>query len=79
VGGWAEARGFSLPCVYAGSLSVGLRSVASDQPVEKGERDLIRLVVRGCAHDRLTQHLGQPTLFRSGKGGKRVKRNQIGH
>jgi len=53
-------------------------SVASDQLAENGERQLIRLVIRWCSYDCLTEHLRQPTLLRWRKRGERVKRNQIG-
>ena len=54
-------------------------SVAFDQLVEKGERQLIRFVIRWYSHYCLTEHLRHPTLFEGGKSGERVKRNQIGH
>ena len=42
-------------------------SVAFDQLVEKGERQLIRFVIRWCSHYCLTEHLRQPTLFEGGR------------
>ena len=79
LGGGPEALWVLASLAEAGSLLLTRTgSVASDQLVEKGERDLIRFVIRRCAHDRLTEHLRQTTLFERRKGGKRVKRNQIG-
>ena len=52
--------------------------MASDQLVEEGERQPIRFVIRWGSHDCLAEHLCKPTLFYWGKGGERVKRNQIG-
>ncbi len=77
--GVPEALGFSPPFAEAGSLLVTRTgSVASDQLVENGERQLVRFVIRWCSHDCLTEHLRKPTLFKWGKRGERVKRNQIG-
>ncbi len=57
--GVPEALWFSPPFAEAGSLLVARTgSVALDQLLEKGERHLIRFVVRWRSHDRLTEHLG---------------------
>ena len=77
--GVPEALGSRLPLLRQEVFLVARTgSVAFDQLVEKGERQLIRFVIRWCSHDCLTEHLRQPTLFEGGKACERVKRNQIG-
>lgn len=79
LGGWAGGALVLASHAESGSLlRARTGSVTSDQLVEKGERHLIRFVVRWCSHDRLAEHLRQTTLFKRWKGAKRVKRNQIG-